>query len=240
MNTKIDWHYHLSGRNIKQDSIELEKYIKDKNMDNVYVMATYFPENGSGVSNFNVYHHIKNIKKTKMYISLDFENYYFMGINEIETMLSDNIIKEKIIGIKIYTGYQNIDLNSDKFNKIMQIAENNNLYVMFHTGYLKGNKTNFNPISLDEVISKYFNITFIIAHLGNPFINESIYLLNKHENLYTDISGLVDKRVEINDTMKRVEKLYNGIGKIDNKILFGTDFPMQDYDTTLIFSELIK
>jgi hypothetical protein len=237
MNTKIDWHYHLSGRNIKEDIVTLKNYIHNENMEQVYIMATYFPENGSGVSNYNLYHHIKDIPEVKMYLSLDFNSYYFMHLNEIESILEES--RDKVIGIKIYSGYQDIEYyGNDKFNKILEIARKHNLYIMFHTGYLKGNKEKFKPMELEYLFLHNPDINFILAHLSNPFISECIYLLSNHSNLYTDISGLIDRKVEIADTTKLVYKVAEQIDK--DKILFGTDYPMQNYKTTLIFSDEVE
>jgi len=237
MNTKIDWHYHLSGRNVKKDVLNLTEYLRT--MDEVYVMASYFPENGSGLSNYNLYYHLKDIEKTKLYLSLDFEHYFFQGFNEMVSILEED--PSKIIGIKIYTGYQNIDFSKDVNNKfsnelemVLELARKYNLYIMFHTGYLKGNKEMFNPKDIEDVININSDINFILAHLSNPYDLELIQLLNMYDNLYTDISGLVDKRKEIADTIKYVQNIYK---KVDDKskFLFGTDYPMQNHETTLNF-----
>ena len=230
MNTKIDWHYHLSGRNIKSDIVELKKYLT--NMDEVYVMASYFPENSSGLSNYNLYYHLKDLEKTKLYLSLDFENYFYQGYNEMVNILEEN--PSKIIGIKIYTGYQKVEYD-DNFKMVLELARKYNLHVMFHTGFLKGNKEKFHPMRLEDIFKYHPNINFIIAHIGNPYIDSTIYLLNTYQNLSADISGLVDKRIEIAETVGRVRKLADKVNH--NQVLFGTDYPMQDYDTTLIFAE---
>jgi len=230
MNTKIDWHYHISGRNIKEDILTLNNYLKD--MNEVYVMASYFPLTKSGVSNYNLYYHLKNVKKVKLYLSLDFEYYFYQGYNEIVSLLKED--RNKFIGIKIYTGYQNIDFKSKEFKMVLNLANKYNLYVMFHAGYLKGNKSAFNPIILEDIIYNNSNIKFIVAHLANPYSSELISLLNKYSNIYSDISGLVDKKDEISETKAYVQFIYKNV-KDKNKFLFGTDYPIQDYETTLNF-----
>ena len=76
--------------------------------------------------------------KVKLYLSLEFDNYFYMSLNEIESILLED--RQKIIGIKLYTGYQKINFTSKKFKEVMEIAKRNNIYVMLHTGYLKGNQ----------------------------------------------------------------------------------------------------
>ena len=237
MNRKIDWHYHLSGRNVKLDVIALEDYTLT--MDEVYVMASYFPENRSGLSNYNLYYHLKDIEKTKLYLSLDFEHYFYQGYNEMVSILEES--PDKIIGIKIYTGYQDINLlmdMNDKFSEelemVLELAKKYNLYIMFHTGYLKGNKEMFNPKDIEDIVRENSDIKFIFAHMSNPFDLELIQMLNRYDNLYTDISGLVDRKKEISETKKYVKKIYDNV-EDKEKFLFGTDYPMQDYETTLNF-----
>lgn len=235
MNTKIDWHYHVSGRNILNDVTTLQKYIEEEKMDEVYVMASYFPENGSGVSNYNLYHHLAHIDKVKLYLSLDLNSYFFMGLNEITNILVENADNDKIVGIKIYTGYQDVDLKGEKFLNVIELAKSFGIVVMFHTGYLKGNKENFNPLLLEDTFKNHPEVPFIIAHLSNPFIDEAIYLLDTYDNLRTDISGLIDRRVELEETLLLAKRVSDKIHP--DKVLFGTDYPMQNYETTLIFAQ---
>jgi Gpi18-like mannosyltransferase len=61
-----------------------------------------------------------------------------MNYNEMIEILNNS--KDKIVGIKIYTGYQNINFNNQDFNnkmqKILKLANKYNLPIMFHTGYM--------------------------------------------------------------------------------------------------------
>lgn len=233
MNTKIDWHYHLSGRNVFEDTQKLKKYTLD--MEEVYVLALYFPKSGSGISNYNLYYHTKDIKNVKLFLSLDFEYFFYQGYNEISSILKEN--REKVKGIKIYTGYQDIN-NEEYLNMILKLAQKHNLYIMFHTGYNKGNQEAFNPLKLEKYIKEFSDINFILAHLSNPFYDYCAYLINNYDNVFADISGLVDEKKEIEPTLKNVREFSK---KVDNnKILFGTDIPIQDYKTSLIFSNEFK
>lgn len=231
MDRKIDWHYHLSGRNIKEDVLNLKKYTDT--MDQVYVMASYFPEKGSGLSNYNLYYHLKEVEKVKLYLSLDFEHYFYQGLNEINSIISES--PEKIIGIKIYTGYQNIKFD-ERFDLILDIAKKNNLYVMFHTGYLNESDNVYNPINLDFIIRKNKDIKFILAHLGNPYLEITTKLINKYDNVFTDISGLTDNSDDVEDTLKYVREFAKKVNK--EKILFGTDYPVQNYKDTIKFAKV--
>ena len=137
----IDYHVHVRSKSVKEDIKEILKNMNKYNISESYLMSTYFPLKGSGVSNFNLFYHIENIKNLKMWASLDFETYFWMGYNEINSIL--NINKEKIIGFKIYTGYQVIDINSKKINLILELARQYKKPIMFHTGFLENSKEIF-------------------------------------------------------------------------------------------------
>ena len=232
MNTKIDWHYHISGREIHQDLLNLHDYLND--MDEVYIMASYFPTTNSGISNYNLYHHLRKVEKVKLYLSLDFEHYFYQGYNEMVSLLIEN--RNKFIGIKIYTGYQNIDFESDQFKMVMELAKKYDLCVMFHTGYLNHSKELFDPMYLDKVIRENKNIKFILAHLGNPYLDKTAELINRYDNVYTDISGLIDSKKDIDIAISYVKRICSKIKK--EKVLFGTDYPVQSYERTKVLAEV--
>jgi predicted TIM-barrel fold metal-dependent hydrolase len=76
------------------------------------------------------------------------------------------------------------------------------------------------PYLFDEVARTFPNLRIVIAQLGQPWVDETITLLAKHQHVYADISGL----------LSRTWQAYNALvstyqqGVID-KLLFGSDFP---------------
>lgn len=76
------------------------------------------------------------------------------------------------------------------------------------------------PLLLDEVACQYPNLKIVVAHMGFPWIQETIALLGKHRNVFADISGLLPRRwLTYNALMWAYE-----CGVMD-KLLFGSDFP---------------
>jgi predicted TIM-barrel fold metal-dependent hydrolase len=219
----IDHHYHLSNKNLQEDIIDMKKNIKKYNIKKIITMATYFPKRKSGLSNYRLFKHIEKIPEVFMLASLDFEHYYYQHINELLELMTE----EKVIGLKIYSGYQKIDFKSKEFKDIIEIGKNK--IIMFHTGYCHIMKYSFNPMELEEILKEYKDTKFILAHLSNPFSNEIIYLLNTYQNVYTDVSGLIETERDINNASEYLNKIIEKI-KDKNKILFGTDFPVQNYE----------
>jgi len=235
---KIDAHCHLSSQNLKLDLEKIKIEAKKYNIKQIFLLPTYFPEKGNGISNYRLYYHIKDDPLFKMYLSFDI-NWFYMAYNEIEELLK--IDRNKIVGIKIYTGYQKIDLDENLYIKIiMRLARKNNLPVMFHTGYVKGGcrKKSFNPIDLENIIKLNKDVKIIIAHLGNPFIEE-IKTLLEYENVYADISGMMEDSVNLSEKDKNYfMELYNKFGV--NKFLYGSDWPVQTYKQTNFLLECVS
>ena len=227
-NKIIDIHTHVSGKNFKNDLIKLKKISEENNIKKIFIMSTYFPDKKTGVSNYRLFSHIENEELFSMWCAIDFEFYFWMTYNEIEELLVFNI--DKIVGIKIYSGYQNIDFKSKEFRLILELARKFNKPIMFHCGYLHKRFKSFNPMDLKNVFENNLDITFIIAHLANPFFQETSLLIKDFENVYSDISGLVDTKRGVEEEIKPYQELFKNL-KID-KLLFGTDLPIQTFKQT--------
>jgi len=76
------------------------------------------------------------------------------------------------------------------------------------------------PAHFDEVARTFPKLRIVIAQLGQPWIEETICLLGKHENVFADVSGL----------LSRPWLAYNALvaaheSQVIEKLLFGSDFP---------------
>jgi len=255
---KIDIHCHTSNRNIQGtvDSNATVKSITEKariyNIDKVVLLATYFPHKESGISNFRLYDWIRNINLNNcpkgpeflMFGSLDFEHYFFQGYNELKELAERQLIK----GIKIYTCYQNIDIKSNKFKTILQLARDFKLPVMFHAGYSYATRrkygqdtiaTPYNAMTLESVAKDNEDITMIFSHMSKPFFHDILRVVKEVPNVYTDMSGLIDSKYdeeEIPVCIQEIRTLTQYEWGID-KLLFGTDYPVQTHEHSIYFVE---
>jgi len=76
------------------------------------------------------------------------------------------------------------------------------------------------PVYLDPVARSFPDLPMIIAHVGHPWIGEAIATVRKHPKLFVDISALGARPWQMYNAM--IEAIEYGI---EDKILFGTDFP---------------
>lgn len=112
--------------------------------------------------------------------------------------------------IKIHPYAHDWIAHKSQFENVIKFAQYKKLPVMIHTGYDESS-----PENHEWLYRKYPDITFILAH-AKPF--DSAYkMMNKYKNVWIDVSFC------------DLEELYNVKDEIDhNRILFGTDFPINE------------
>lgn len=124
-------------------------------------------------------------------------------------------------GIKLHADFQNFYLDAKEMLPIYEEIIKLDLPILFHMGDRNFDRTS--PRRLAWLLDKYPEMTAIGAHLGGVFMwDESIeYLVGK--NLYMDTSSTLHE-LEPEKFMYIVRT--HGI----DKILFGTDYPLSDYE----------
>ena len=252
MMKKIDIHCHTSNRLIegtqdKDASIKnLFTYMDFHKIAKTVLLATYFPHKGTGISNYRLLRWIDKAdphrERLLMFASLDVERYSYMGQNEIQELAEEKLIH----GVKIYTCYQEINLDDPSFYRVMELARKHNLPVMFHTGYSYACKRKYGKDSMATMYSasdltclapRYPDVTFIFSHMSKPFFFE-IMEACKYPNIYTDMSGIIDSSYDGDEIPVCTEEIKLFLKKCGpRKLLFGTDFPVQTHAHSARFIE---
>lgn len=255
---KIDIHCHTTNRKI--DGIKeiptlsaISSHMDECDIDKTVLLATYFPHKGTGISNFRLLNWIHEAEPDphdrhfEMFGSLDFDHFFFQGMNELEELAVGKHIK----GIKLYTCYQHIDLMGDKLKSVLDLARDHALPVMFHVGYAyssmstTGNVTyteSVSPKNLEAIAQAYPDINFILSHMAKPYLDELICAAKRLGNVYTDISGLIDLDHTVREMHECVEEIARFLGEVGpKKLLFGTDYPVQSHsDSVQLIEEAMR
>ncbi len=259
---KIDAHCHTTKRILKDSAnpdaslSAIKQQMAAHHVERTVLLATYFPERGSGVSNYRLAYWIKDWPEFVMFGSLDFEHYFYQGLNELEEMAGQGLI----CGIKLYTAYQQIDFQSDKFKLIVRLAQQYDLPLMFHGGV---SYNLWKQLSTDDILAlaskndastkpedfktpqdfahlaeTYPDVPLIVSHLCKPFFEEMMTALQRYDNLFTDMSGILDSKRDLHyrdHCVEQVSRFVNECGS--EKLLFGTDFPVQTHNDSVYFIE---
>lgn len=127
-------------------------------------------------------------------------------------------------GLKLSPVYQGFDPWSPQVWRLYEIADDLQVPVMFHMGGAydpQGALEWGNPLLLDKVARAFPNLRIIVAHFGQPMMQETVMLMRKNVNVFTDLSARFHRKWQ----------LYNGLQvaieyKVTDRILFGSDFPV--------------
>ncbi len=99
----------------------------------------------------------------------------------------------KLSGLNLHPGKQLFYPNESKMKKIYSICQEKNKPIMFHAGlswepqsYIKYGQ----PIHFEEIAIEYPDLRICLSHFCWPWIKETIMLLIKYPNVYTDTSML--------------------------------------------------
>jgi uncharacterized protein len=130
-------------------------------------------------------------------------------------------------GLKLGPIYQHFDPSSECASKVFETAQELGVPVLIHQGttFVRNAPLKFaNPSLLDEVAIRFEDLKIIIAHLGHPWEDETIAVIRKHPNVYSDLSALSSRPFRL------FEKLHLCMEYgVQDKLVFGSDFP---FDTT--------
>ena len=139
----------------------------------------------------------------------------------------------KIVGVKLYLGYEHFFANDQRCDRIYQACMKYKKAVIFHTGDTWNYKTALvryaNPIYVDDVAVKYPDLKILISHMGNPcWIKETAEVIYKNENVFTDFSGTLSfpsqLEKEYNANLKKQILELIAYCSTPRKIMFGSDF----------------
>jgi uncharacterized protein len=129
----------------------------------------------------------------------------------------------RLRGVTVSPAGQDFHPSDTRAMSLYAEAEALAMPILFHTVglYTEQSKPEFaRPHLLDEIARTFPNLRIVVAQMGQPWIDETIYLLGKHANVYADVSGLLGRPWSAYNAMVNAHQA----GVID-KLLFGSDFP---------------
>lgn len=160
---------------------------------------------------------IKFARENKGKISVALWVNPYEDANKLENIIKDNL--DVIVAIKLHPFHSKLRFDSELVAPYIELAKRYDLPIVTHTG--NGECDNVKLVY--RVAKKYPDVDFIMVHMGLGTNNrEAIKLISKLPNLYGDTTW-----VSVESTMKLL-KLCG-----DEKIVFGSDAPIDGKDTYL-------
>jgi len=251
----IDTHAHpvFDNKILKQSAKEasvdfnLKGLFRDFKKHNI-VKAVALPISTYHFTNVKTHFTVKNSEIKKLVLETKEKFIGGCTINPIEyeqddiIALEDEIKKGIFKAIKLFHGYEFFYPNQEECTPIYELAKRNKIPVLFHTGDVWGPRTKLkytHPLNVDEVAVSFPDVKFVLCHLGNPWITDAVEVLYKNNNVYADLSGFVlGKEANKNYCDGRLKAIMDGIyysNLIIDKLMFGTDYPLTNYDFYIKF-----
>ncbi len=140
----------------------------------------------------------------------------------------------RVVGLKIFLSYQTGRADDERMMPVYDFAAKHGLSVTFHTGLpsyhlpyendVEGSRVEY----VANVARKYPQVNFIVAHMGDPYYNESIQAMHGLTNMFTDFAGAFEPGTEVaadeEGTIMQWADAINQYPDTWQQIIYGTDF----------------
>ena len=154
---------------------------------------------------------------------------------DLPDQVEEHLKREECCGVKLYPGYNKIWLTDPIYDPIYRLAEKYDKPVAVHMGltaYSRAYLKYSHPLALDEAAADHRRTQFVMCHFGNPFLQEAAAVLEKNRNVSTDLSGLLEGRVDLDVYFQEragyaelLRTWLNYLGCWD-RVMYGTDWPI--------------
>jgi len=159
----------------------------------------------------------------------------FAGIDPTDAKALEDLHTAKnelrLKGVTLSPANQDFHPGDTRAMKIYEACERLGMPILFHPGahFIEQSKMEYGrPYLIDEVARSFPKLKIVIGQLGQPWVEETITLLGKHQHVFADISGLLTRSWQAYNTLVNAYQY----GVIE-KLLFGSDFPYTTASDTI-------
>ncbi len=141
------------------------------------------------------------------------------------------VLKLGLKGLKLGPIYQNVHPSDKGAMALFRRAEQLEIPILIHQGTTFCCNVSLevaNPVLLQPAALAFPNLRLVIAHMGHPWIGETLSLIRKHPSLYADISALYYRPWQFYNAL--VMAMEYGVM---HKLLFGSDYPVTTPGSTM-------
>ena len=128
-------------------------------------------------------------------------------------------------GIKLGPVYHQVHPLEYRHRQIYAYAQKHNLPILTHMAETPSNTAPLEyarPIHMDSVAMDYPDLKIVFAHMGHPWIGETIAVVRRQPNVFADISGLYYRPWQFYNAIKLAIE-YSDIPTVQ-KLFFGSDY----------------
>lgn len=237
----IDCHTHLNRYEEGQWATLAERYgelrreMRENQVDHAFVLSSY-QVNEARPSTREILEVVRDDPHISVIAGVSYYNYRAADLADLRLLLRERRIR----GLKLYPGYEAFYVHDARMRVVYELAAEFDVPVMIHTGDTfdpKGKVKYAHPLEVDEVAVDFPSVTFVICHLGNPWVTDAMEVIYKNDNVVGDISGFTvghfDERFE-QYMLQAVKQVITFAGD-PSSLLFGTDWPISQMTGYLRF-----
>ena len=242
----IDCHVHLNRYEESEPASLAERYrllreeMARHAIDYAIVLSS-FKVNANRPSTDELLDLVEDDPHIGVVAGISYLNYTAAELAHLRVLLRE----KRILGLKLYPGYEPFYVHDPRLRVVYELAGEFNVPVMIHTGDTfdpRGRIKYSHPIEVDEVAVDFPDVTFVICHLGNPWVTDAMAVIYKNSNVVGDISGFTLKHFE-----ERFEKfMADQVREVvtyagdPRSIMFGTDWPISGMGSYLRFVDKLE
>ncbi|WP_018897974.1 amidohydrolase family protein [Rhizobium sp. 2MFCol3.1] len=230
----VDWHTNLSPPKENEHAIEYAKkisptYVADpitfdqkvaSEADEFVIITMNFPRLGEMVQNEFVAEHVQRHKGRAIGLAC-VDPYEPQAPKKLEHAIKEYGLR----GLKCSPVYGGFDPWCEEAWALYEVCDRLNVPILWHqsAAYAQFAKHEYgSPTYLDKIARTFPKMKMIVAHLGQPWMEECVVLMRKHPQIYADLSARFHRKWQ----------LYHGLMvaleyKVTDRLLFGSDFPLR-------------
>jgi uncharacterized protein len=151
----------------------------------------------------------------------------FMSVNPLWPHVMDETERSRdlgLVGVKLGPNYQNFDPLSDDACAFYAYCEREGLPILFHQGTspIQSAPLRYtHPLVMDDIALRFPELRVVMAHLGHPFVRETVAVIRKHPHVYADVSSIY-----LRPWLCWEALTFASEWGVPHKLLFGSDYPI--------------
>jgi len=157
----------------------------------------------------------------------------FGYVNPLRCDAPEDVLKQRhelgLFGLKLYPTVDGYNADDPKAFRVYEAAVDIDMPVLFHQAGMPEPHDllkHTDPKQIDVVASCFPKLRIVLAHLGYPRVEETLYVARKHRNVWCDISWPYGDvwHASYRYLLWRDLLIALNLGVL-NRIVFGTDYP---------------
>jgi predicted TIM-barrel fold metal-dependent hydrolase len=148
------------------------------------------------------------------------------------------LASKQVRALKGYLGYLPFGPDHAGYRPYYELADRHGVPFVFHTGdtYSAVARLRYaHPLGVDDVAVDHPKVTFVLAHLGNPWLTDAAEVVYKNVNVWADLSGLAvgdaasfgseERKETLEDARAALRRAFR-YAERPNRFLYGSDWPL--------------